>query len=73
MVRDEDAYRKDVPVGMLPAGTLEGTVLRVPEVRGRPIWSHAAADEAMRAERLREAEEVLQRLRRRDPGGNVVL
>ena len=54
MVRDDDARQKDVPVAVLPAGTGEGAVLRVPEVAGRPVWSHAVADEAMRLERLQE-------------------
>lgn len=73
LVRDDDALQKDVPVAVLPAGTQEGAVLRIPEVRGRPVWSHAVADEEMRLERLRKAEAVLRRLRRRDPGGDVVL
>ncbi len=73
VVRDDDAGQHDVPVALLPAGIREGAVLRVPEVRGRPIWSRAVADEALRLKRLREAEEVLRRLRRRDPGGDVVL
>lgn len=73
LVRDDDALQKDVPVAVLPPVTREGALLRVPEMRGRPLWSRAVADEEMRRERLREAEEVLQRLRRRDPGGDVVL
>ena len=73
MVRDGDAYQMDVPAAVLPAGIGEGAVLRVPAVRGRPIWNHAVADEEMRVERLRQADDVLQRLRRRDPGGDVVL
>lgn len=73
LVRDDDAKTKNVPVPLLPAGTREGTVLRVPEDQGSPVWSHAVVDEEMRSQRLREAEAVLQRLRRRDPGGDVVL
>lgn len=73
MVRDDDAHQKDVPLAVLPAGTGEGAVLRVPEARGRPNWSRAVADEEMRKERLRNAQEVLRRLRKRDPGGDVVL
>ncbi len=73
VVRDEDAHQQDVPVAVLPTSIREGSVLRVPEVRGRPIWSRAVADEDLRLKRLREAEEVLQRLRRRDPGGDVAL
>lgn len=73
MVRDEDAHHEDVSVKLLPAGTGEGAVLRVPEFGDRPAWAHAIVDEELRAARLREAEEVLERLRRRDPGGDVVL
>ena len=73
LVRDDDAETKNVPVPLLPAGTREGTVLRVPEDQGRPVWSHAVVVEEMRLERLREAKAVLRRLRGRDPGGDVVL
>ena len=73
LVRDDDGRQRDVPVPILPAGIGEGAVLRIPQDRGRPVWSHAVVDEEMRAERLREAEAVLKRLRRRDPGGDVVL
>ena len=73
LIADRDGRQADVPVAGLPAGVAEGTVLRVPEADGRPVWSEAVADEEARQARLREAEEVLQRLRRRDPGGDVVL
>ena len=73
MVRDDNARQKDVPLAVLPADTREGAVLRVPETQGRPLWSHAVADEEIRLERLQKAEEVLKRLRARDPGGNVAL
>ena len=73
MIRDEDAHEEDVPVRLLPAGIGEGTVLRAPESGDGPAWAHAVVNEELRAARLREAEEVLTRLRRRDPGGDVVL
>lgn len=73
LVRDEDERTEDVPIGALPAGSREGSVLRVPEVDGRPDWTAAALDEDARRVRLREAEEVLDRLRRRDPGGDINL
>ncbi|MXX55503.1 MAG: DUF3006 domain-containing protein [Gemmatimonadetes bacterium] len=73
LVRDEDAHHEDVPVTLLPAGVGEGAVLRVPEFGDSPAWAHATVDEELRMARLREAEEVLDRLRRRDPGGDVVL
>lgn len=73
VIRDGDARREEVPVTLAPAGVREGAVLRVPEVGGRPSWALAVVDEELREARLREAEEVLERLRRRDPGGDVVL
>ncbi len=52
----------------------EGDVLRVPSKSdGRPNWSSAIVDSALREERLRDAEAGLARLRRRDPGGDISL
>lgn len=73
LVRDEDERTEDVPAGALPAGSREGSVLRVPEVDGRPDWAVAALDEDARRARLREAEDIIERLRRRDPGGDINL
>lgn len=73
LVRDEDERTEDVPIETLPAGSREGAVLRVPEADGRPDWTAATLDEEARRARLREAEEVLRRLRRRDPGGDIKL
>ena len=73
LVRDGDERTEDVPVRALPAGGREGTVLRVPSRGGRPNWSAAIIDEDARRARLREAAEMLERLKRRDPGGDVKL
>ena len=73
LVRDDDALLEDVPMAVLPQGVREGTVLRVPEVRGQPAWRSSIVDDEARRERLREMEEVLKGLRNRDPGGDVVL
>ncbi len=73
LVRDEDERTEDVPVRALPGGSREGSVLRVPELDGRPDWAAATLDEDARRARLREAEIVLERLRRRDPGGDLEL
>lgn len=73
LVRDGDERTEDVSVRALPAGSREGSVLRVPEPDGRPDWTAAILDEDARRARLREAEEVLERLRRRDPGGDIKL
>ena len=73
LIREGDERTEDVPLSALPAGSREGSVLRVPELDGRPDWTAAALDEEAHRARLREAEEVLDRLRRRDPGGDVRL
>ena len=73
LIRDGDERTVDVPSKALPAGSREGAVLRVPEMDGRPDWAAAVPDEEARRARLREAEDVLRRLRRRDPGGDVKL
>jgi hypothetical protein len=51
----------------------EGAVLRVPVVGGVPDWGRARADERLRRERLEDARDLLDELKRRDPGGDVVL
>lgn len=73
LIRDRDERTVTVPIKTLPAGSREGAVLRVPETDGWPDWAAATLDEEVRRARLREAEDVLQRLRRRDPGGDIEL
>lgn len=73
LVRDGDERTEDVSVGALPGGSREGSVLRVPELDGRPDWAAAVLDPDAPRARLRAAAEVLKRLRRRDPGGDIKL
>lgn len=73
LIRDGDERAEEVPIGTLPPASRAGAVLRVPEKGGRPDWAAAVPDEDARRARLREAEDVLRRLRRRDPGGDVKL
>ena len=73
LFRDADAQVAELPLYTLPAGTHEGSVLRVPDAETGPDWASAELDEELRAARLDEAEQLLERLRHRDPGGDVVL
>jgi hypothetical protein len=74
LIEDETGATRAVPFGDLPQGTREGDVLRVPlDASGVPDWRAAAADESLRRERMEEARAALERLRRRDPGGDVKL
>ncbi len=71
--RTGDERTEEVPIATLAPGSRAGVVLRVPEKDGRPDWAAAVPDEEARRARLSEAEDVLRRLRRRDPGGDVTL
>lgn len=69
----DTAEEHDVPLRKLPEGTQEGTVLRVDNDDGALNWASARIDKAETARRKREATDVLYRLRRRDPGGDISL
>ena len=73
LAADDDEYAVDVPLARLPAGVREGSVLRVPHSGREPQWDAAEVDEELRRARLHEAEAALERLRRRDPGGDIAL
>lgn len=73
MVADDNGGRTEVPLARLPDGLGEGAVLRVPQSEGQPVWRGARVDEGLRQVRLEEAESALDRLRRRDPGGDISL
>ncbi len=73
LVRDIGARVVELPLTDLPEGTREGSVLRVPAAQGLPDWAGAELDEEARQARLEEAERILARLKRRDPGGDVKL
>jgi len=73
LVADDDEETLDVPLNVLPHGLREGTVLRVTESEGHPLWASAMLDEDLRLKRLRQAETALHELKNRDPGGDIVL
>ncbi len=63
-----------VQLHQLPGGTTEGTVLRVTrDADGRLAWQSAQIDQAEAKRRTQEAEDLLNKLRGRDPGGDVDL
>jgi hypothetical protein len=69
----DTAEEHGVPLRKLPVGTREGTVLRVDNDDGAMDWSTARIDEAETVLRQREAAHILNRLRKRDPGGDISL
>jgi hypothetical protein len=71
---DEALGVVEVDAGLLGEHAEEGAVLLVPlgEV-GEPMWEHAERDSESEEDRRREAESLLKRLKKRDPGGDVAL
>jgi hypothetical protein len=66
--------RHSVALARLPAGTEEDSVLRVARAAGgRPDWSTAALDDGERRRRIEESKRIYERLKKSDPGGDVVL
>lgn len=74
LVEDGTGGSADVPRGELSFVVHEGDVLRVPNhEEGSPDWGSASPDEELRQARLARAQDVLDELKGRDPGGDVVL
>lgn len=69
----DDAAVVEVAARLLGDHAVEGAVLRVPigEV-GEPMWEAADRDLEEEEERRAEGEAAIERLRRRDPGGDVI-
>jgi hypothetical protein len=72
---DDDGREVEVARRQLPKDARrEGAVLRVEvDASGDPDWSTAAIDTEEEERRLADARARLERLRGRDPGGDVVL
>lgn len=74
VVVSDDGRTAEVPVADLPPGGVDGLVFRVPRGEdGLPLWRDAMPDEEETGRRLEEAEGMLEGLKKRDPGGDVVL
>ncbi len=74
LVEDGTHRTLDVSRSVLPTSIGEGAVLRVPVTEdGGPDWASAVPDEELRLRRLAEARDILEELKKRDPGGDVAL
>ncbi len=74
LVEDETGRTLEVSRSLISVSVDEGTVLAVPTTtEGGLDWGSAEPDEELRERRLAEARDVLQALKTRDPGGDVVL
>ena len=70
----DDGSEHEVSRKQLPKGTVENSVLEVPlDGSGRPDWAGARLDPAERERRMQRALALLEELKKRDPGGDIVL
>jgi hypothetical protein len=64
----------EVAAALLGDHAVEGAVLRVPlGAVGEPAWEKASRDTAAEKARRDEGEAAIERLKRRDPGGDIAL
>ncbi len=71
---DDAGETLTLKVRQLPPSTAEGAVLSVPlSADGQPAWLAARVDHAETARRRAEASARIDRLKQRDPGGDVTL
>jgi Ethanolamine utilization protein EutJ (predicted chaperonin) len=69
-----DGAAREVARTTLPADIGEGAVLRVPlDEDGVPLWACAERARDLEEGLLREGRDRLDELKKRDPGGDVVL
>lgn len=72
---DEAGDTLEVDRSELPDGAEPRSVIRVwpSEESGRPDWSSAELAEEEAAARLEKAREIVEELKKRDPGGDISL
>lgn len=74
VLMDDQGNTVTVGTRRLPPLAREGAVLRVGlGAGGEPLWKSAEVDEAETARRRAEAVDRLERLKKRDPGGDIRL
>ncbi len=74
VIEDATGAMIDVPANELPSNCrAEGAVLEVPMTHGAPNWGDAKRNRAEERRILKDLGARLDRLRRKDPGGDVEL
>ena len=70
----DDGKTVEMPRAELPQGLHEGTVLRVRFGSGdQPDWSSAVIDRNEEQRRRKAAQQILDEMKRSDPGGDIQL
>jgi hypothetical protein len=74
LIEDEDEIVVEVASELLGDLAVEGAVLTVPlGAVGEPEWSRATRDVEAEEERLEAGRQAVDELKKRDPGGDVIL
>ncbi len=75
VVVGDDDRAIDVPAAHVPKSCrVEGAVLRIPlDQDGVPRWEDARRDRAEERQRIADLSQRAEKLRRSDPGGDIVL
>jgi hypothetical protein len=74
VVEDANGDLRDVPARELPRSCRsEGVVMDVPVVGGSPQWGQAVRNRTEERRRVTDLTKRMEKLRRRDPGGDVEL
>ena len=73
LVSDADSRAVQVSLTKLPEGTEEKSILHVFERRDQPVWSSAVLDESIEIEKESDSEEIVEGLKQRDPGGDIII
>lgn len=70
----DDGKTVEMPSAELPQGLHEGSVLRVRfGLANQPDWSSAVIDKEEEQRRRKEAQRILDEMKRSDPGGDISL
>ena len=74
VLMSDDTDVVEVDRSLLPNGARPGAVLRVTrDIDDAILWNEASVDEQATADRLAQAEDLVEELRSRDPGGDIVV
>jgi len=74
VAESDDGRRFEVPVARFKAAPREGRIYRVPvDGKGEPQWEKSVADDDEMQRRKKALGDRVERLRKKDPGGDVKL
>ncbi len=73
LVSDTSNRIVEVNLKKLPEGMKEKSILRVFERKDQPVWSSAVLDESIEVQKESDGEDIVEDLKQRDPGGDIII